>query len=77
MWAMAYFRELPVPLKELNPEFLEIFFKFANIFTEKGVQAGYAKQAEEAESRPTAGMMRRLGYSEEDLAAMELRDGTE
>jgi len=77
MWAMAYFRELPVPLKKLDPEFLEIFFKFANIFTEKGVQAGYAKQVEEAESRPTAEMMRRLGYTEEDIAKMELRDGTE
>jgi hypothetical protein len=77
MWAVAYFRELPVPLKELDPEFLEIFFRFANTFTEKGIQTGYAKQAEEYESRPTAGMMRRLGYSEEDIAKMELRDGTE
>jgi hypothetical protein len=77
MWAMAYFRELPVPLKELNPEFLEIFFKFANIFTEKGIQISYAKQVGEAESRPTTDMMRRLGYSEEDLARMDLRDGSE
>jgi len=77
MWAMVYFRELPVPLAELNPEFLEIFFKFANIFTERGIQINYAKQLEEAESRPTADMMRRLHYSEEDIAKMELRDGSE
>ena len=77
MWAMVYFRELPVPLKELKPEFLEIFFKFANIFTEKGIQASYVKQLGEAESRPTADMMRRLHYTEEDIAKMDLRDGSE
>ena len=77
MWAMAYFRELPVPLNELNPEFLGIIYKFANTFTEESVLRGFTKQREEHESKPTADMMRRLGYSEEDIAKMELRDEPE
>jgi len=35
------------------------------------------KQLEEMEAKPTAEMMRRLHYSEEDIANMDLRDGSE
>jgi hypothetical protein len=75
MWAMAFLREFPVPLKETNPDFLEIFFKFANTYTEKSVLHGYAKEAGENESKPTAARMRRAGYSDEEIAGMDLRDG--
>ena len=74
MWAMAYFRELPEPLKETNPDFLEIFFKFANTFTEKSILNGFTKQREKTESGPDARRMKSLGYSDEDIANMELRD---
>jgi hypothetical protein len=74
---MAYFRELPVPLKELNVDLLEIFFNFANTYTEKAVLQSYIKNRQEAESKPTAQIMRRMGYSEADIAKMDLRDGTE
>jgi hypothetical protein len=74
---MVYFRELPVPLKELNIDLLEIFFNFANTFTETKVQQGYEKSKKDDESKPTPQMMRRMGYSEADMAEMDLRDGTE
>ena len=77
MWAMVYFRELPVPLKELNIDLLEIFFNFANTYTEKAVLQSYIKSKQEAESKPTVQMMKRLGYSEEDIARMDLRDAAE
>ena len=77
MWAMVYFRELPVPLKEISPDFLEIFFKFANTFTEKSILNGFTKQREEIESKPTVQRMKRAGYSDEEIANMDLRDGTE
>ena len=73
---MVYFRELPVQLKELNIDLLEIFFNFANTYTEKAVLQSYIKNKQEAESKPTVQMMKRLGYSEEDIAKMDLRDAT-
>jgi hypothetical protein len=73
---MAYFRELPVPLKELDADILEIFFDFANTYSEKAVQQSYLKKKHELESRPTAQMMKQLGYSYEDIVKMDLRDGT-
>ena len=75
MWAMAYFRELPVPLQGLDADFLEIFFNFANTYTEESVLHGYSKQRKEAESRPTPGLMKRFGYSDKEIANMDLRDG--
>ena len=72
MWAMVYFRELPVKLREVDPSFLEIIFNFANIFTEDSVLRGYTKQRKDADSTPTADQMRRLGYSEAEIARMDL-----
>jgi hypothetical protein len=66
---MVYFRELPVPLKELDPGFVEIFFDFANTYTEKSVLEWYIKQRK---TTPDADKFRRLGYTEEDIANMEL-----
>ena len=74
---MVYFRELPVPLKKISIDLLEIFFNFANTYTEKSVLQSYMKNKQEAESKPTVQMMKRLGYSEEDIAKMDLRDATE
>ena len=74
MWAMAFFRELPFPLKNASADFLEIFFQFANTYTEESVLHGFTKQAQENESKPTAEMMRRLGYSAKEIAGEDLQD---
>jgi hypothetical protein len=36
---------------------------------------GFTKARQEAESKPTVEKMKRLGYSDEDIAGMDLRDG--
>jgi hypothetical protein len=68
---------LPVPLRELNLDFLEIFFNFANTYTEESVLHGFTKAKQETESKPTAETMKQLDYSDEEIAGMDLRDGTE
>lgn len=77
MWAMVYFRELPVPLKELDIDLLDVIFHFANTYTESEVQESYMRNRQEDESKPDAGIMRRMGYSEAEIANMDLRDATE
>ena len=72
MWAVVYFRELAEPLSEVNPNLMEIIFNFANTFTEETVLHSYTKMTKEKESGPSAEMMRRLGYTEKDIAGMEL-----
>ncbi|GHU10565.1 hypothetical protein FACS1894151_10030 [Spirochaetia bacterium] len=69
---MVYFRELPAPLNELDPAFLDIFFNFANTYTEESVLHAEVKRRKERESAPSAEMFRELGYSEEQIANMEL-----
>jgi hypothetical protein len=64
---------LPSPLKDLDPDFLEIFYKFANTYTEESVFRGYAEYREKEESGPTGGLMKNLGYSDEDIAGMDLQ----
>jgi hypothetical protein len=73
MWAVVYFRELPVPLRRIDENLLEIIFKFANTFTEESVLQGYTKRIKEAESEPTAELMKELGYSDEDIAEMDIK----
>jgi hypothetical protein len=72
MWAMVYFRALPVPLRELDHDLLEIFFNFANTYTEESVLKGYAKKRLEFGTAPAAEKLRGLGYSDEDIAGMDL-----
>jgi hypothetical protein len=72
MWAMVYFRKLPAPLNELDPAFLDIFFNFANTYTEESVLYSEVKRRKTKESTPSADMFRTLGYSEEQIASMEL-----
>ena len=72
MWAMAYFREFPAPLNELDPDFLEIFFNFANSCTEESIREGFLKNVKGNDSKPTVERMKRLGYSDEDIAKMDL-----
>jgi hypothetical protein len=75
MWAMVYFKALPLPLRELDPDFLEILFRFANTYTADAVYQGYAARRNEEESKSTADQMLKLGYTDEDIAGMDLQDG--
>jgi hypothetical protein len=63
---------LPVPVAELDPAFVDIFFNFANTYTEESVLYSEVKRRKEKESIPGADMFRRLGYTEEQIASMEL-----
>jgi hypothetical protein len=69
---MVYFRVLPLPLRNLDPDFLEILFKFANTYTAESVYQGYTAQREKEESGPAADRMQALGYTDEDVAGMDL-----
>lgn len=66
MWAMVYFRELPLPLSETDSDFLDFFFKFANTFTENSILRGYID--EESKKTKTVGddVLADLGYTDKD-----------
>jgi hypothetical protein len=61
---------LPAPVAELDPAFIDIFFNFANTYTEESVLYSEIKRRKEKKSAPGAGMFRRLGYTEEQIAGM-------
>jgi hypothetical protein len=63
---------LPVSIAELDPAFIDIFFNFANTYTEESVL--YSEVKRRKELTPRADMFRDLGYSEEQIAGMELND---
>lgn len=69
---MMYFRELPLPLKELDGAFVDVFFNFANTYTEESVLYAEAKHRKEMESSPTADLFREMGYSEKEIAEMDI-----
>ena len=68
---MAYFRELPQPLSETDADFAELFFKFANTYTEESILRGYIKEEAERQKKISADDLRELGYSDEDILEME------
>jgi len=51
---------------------MEILFNFANTFTEESVLQGYAKHIKDSTSGPSADVMKELGYSDEEIAGMDL-----
>ena len=51
---MVYFRELPVKLNDIDDDFIELFFRFANTFTEESILNGYLKDEMEKEKDITA-----------------------
>jgi hypothetical protein len=63
---------LPAPITELDPAFIDIFFNFANTYTEESVLYSEVKKRKERELTPSADMFRRLGYSEKQIANMKL-----
>ena len=73
MWAMAYFRELPAPLAEIDPDFLEIFYNFANTYTEESVRQAHSERRK-SEGSVASDDMKGLGYSDEDIAGMDVQE---
>jgi len=69
---MVFLRELPVPVKELDQAFIDIFFNFANTYTEESVLHSMLKRRKEADAAPSAEMFREMGYSEKDIAEMDI-----
>ena len=68
---MAYFRELPLPLSEIDGDLAEVLFKFANTYTTESILHGYMKEEAERKKKISADDLRDLGYSEEDIMNME------
>lgn len=67
---MVYFRTLPAPLNELDSDVLELFFNFANTYTEESILSGYVKHAMEKEKEVSSDVLKDLGYTDEDLLSM-------
>ena len=68
---MVYFRELPLPLSEIDGDFAEVFFRFANTYTEESILHGYMKEEAEKQKAISADDLRDLGYSDEEILTME------
>lgn len=68
---MVYFRTLPVPLTEIDDDFLELFFNFANTYTEESILSGYMQQTMEKGKEASSDILRDLGYTDEDLLNSE------
>jgi len=73
---MAYFRECPAELLK-NEDFIDIFFNFANTYTEDSIRLGIIQKQEKAEKEKSKNKdyFRGLGYSEEDIFFMGVEDG--
>jgi hypothetical protein len=74
LWMMVYFRELPVPLQDIDPAFIDIFFNFATTYTEESVLYSEIKRREKPKTSMTADEFREMGYSEKMIAEMDLDD---
>lgn len=70
---MVYLKELPLPLAETSDYFLDLFFEFATTYTEQSVLEGQIKQRQDKEKTPSVQDMQMLGYSQEEIATMQLR----
>lgn len=68
---MVYFRELPVKLNDIDDDFIELFFRFANTFTEESILNGYLKDEMEKEKEIHDDELKDLGYSDEDILNMK------
>ncbi len=68
---MVYFRELPLPLNDVDDDLMELFFKFANTFTEDSILNGYLKDEMDKEKEIHDEELKDLGYSDEDILNMK------
>ncbi len=69
---MAYFRVANPQLTE-NDDFIDIFFNFANTYTEDSIRDGILKARKKWKDRKDKDTMRSLGYSEEDIFYMGVK----
>jgi len=56
-----------------NDDFIDIFFNFANTYTEDSVRDGILKHRKKWKERKDKDTMRSLGYSEEDIFNMGVK----
>lgn len=68
---MVYFRTLPVPLNEIDDDFLELFFDFANTYTEDSILTGFLQDKQEQEKEASSEVLKELGYTDEDLLSIK------
>ena len=68
---MVYFRTLPVPLNEIDNDFLELFFDFANTYTEDSILTGFLQDKQEQEKEASSEVLKELGYTDEDLLSIK------
>lgn len=68
---MVYFRTLPVPLNEIDEDFLELFFDFANTYTEDSILTGFLQDKQEQEKEASSEVLKELGYTDEDLLSIK------
>ncbi len=66
-----YFRVLPETQRQDN-DFIDIFFDFANSYTEESIRNAYLKEKHAETHKHDANFFRDLGYSEEDISKMDL-----
>lgn len=69
---MAYFRQCPADLMD-NNDFIDIFFNFANTYTEDSVRTGFLKVKKDENGIENIETMRKLGYTEKDISKMLLK----
>lgn len=68
---MVYFRTLPLPLNEIDDDFLELFFNFANTYTESSILTGFLNNKQEKEKEVSEDALKELGYTDEDFLNSE------
>lgn len=67
---MVYFRQLPLPLKEVDDWFISLFFNFATTFTEDSVLQAKCKEREKEKNTTSVETLRSIGYTDEDILIM-------
>ena len=67
LWTTVYFRTLPLPLNEIDDDYLDFFFMFANTYTEESVLTGYIKSEEKKEKEVADDALKELGYTDKDI----------
>lgn len=73
LWAIMYFRELSCQLSDVDDWFIEYFFKFATTYTEDSILQARVKERVKKDKKMSQDQMRDLGYTEEDIAKMDLK----
>ncbi|MGP1458959.1 MAG: hypothetical protein ACTTKL_06590 [Treponema sp.] len=54
-------------MSEVDSDYLDFFFRFANTYTEESVLSGYIKQHSQKEKEVDRAALKELGYSDKEL----------